>query len=419
MKRFYKIWLFSYNLFCKYSVKIEDTIFLSNYNNMYRYNSYYRVSFIKRYILLLFYTPLNLRRVTIFFNDLEKIYDIRLHNYTIISTFFSLEMQTHKSNVVRGSYTYSCFKFNQLHYANTDVEFMFGLVNLTLLDNIRFISFWTKANNSPDFFGHVKSRESIVVYNNHTLKGFAEYISSDFTSIVNKKIFNEDVFFNRMVKLNTVSKVNVGHKLVKRDFNKILNNYNKFFLKLEKFKSKDDVSFVRIFEKFWKHNIISVEFNFKNFYSTIYPVKYKPTDATQYLTVKNNMICLFLRKNKVFNKGRYSRNRQLYRTGVYWCLWLNIINVFGLYYYFYRFVFNFGYFYIPLLLLILSIFGSRLIKYRFYIPSNILNEVNIYISLCVKFYNEILVNFYLRTKFLIIKFAKWVYYCFLLFWYSE
>ena len=25
----------------------------------------------------------------------------------------------------------------------------------------------------------------------------------------------------------------------------------------------------------------------------------------------------FIRKNKMFNKGRYSRNRQLYRTGVY------------------------------------------------------------------------------------------------------
>ncbi len=30
---------------------------------------------------------------------------------------------------------------------------------------------------------------------------------------------------------------------------------------------------------------------------------------------ENNI--LFLRKNKVFNKGRYSRNRQTYRTGVY------------------------------------------------------------------------------------------------------
>jgi hypothetical protein len=32
--------------------------------------------------------------------------------------------------------------------------------------------------------------------------------------------------------------------------------------------------------------------------------------------IKQNTI-LFLRKNKIFNKGRYSRNRQYYRTGVY------------------------------------------------------------------------------------------------------
>lgn len=34
------------------------------------------------------------------------------------------------------------------------------------------------------------------------------------------------------------------------------------------------------------------------------------------LFCKNGVI-LFLRKIKVFNKSRYSRNRQLYRTGVY------------------------------------------------------------------------------------------------------
>lgn len=31
----------------------------------------------------------------------------------------------------------------------------------------------------------------------------------------------------------------------------------------------------------------------------------------------NNFHLFFIRKNKVFNKGRYSRNRQFYRTGVY------------------------------------------------------------------------------------------------------
>ena len=51
----------------------------------------------------------------------------------------------------------------------------------------------------------------------------------------------------------------------------------------------------------------------------------------------------FLRKNKVYNKGRYSRCRQNYRTGVYMCLYLSIVSIFGLYYWFYKFSFNFTY----------------------------------------------------------------------------
>ena len=62
---------------------------------------------------------------------------------------------------------------------------------------------------------------------------------------------------------------------------------------------------------------------------------------------------MFLRKSKIFNKSRYSRNRQYYRTGVYWCLWLNIIATFSLYYLFYRFTFKFSY----LFLLMFSVFG--------------------------------------------------------------
>ena len=83
---------------------------------------------------------------------------------------------------------------------------------------------------------------------------------------------------------------------------------------------------------------------------------------------------LFLRKNKIFNKGRYSRNRQLYRTGVYWCLWFNVVSLFGLYLYFYRFTFNYGYIYTPLLMLILTLFGSKIVRYRFYNPFYIINE---------------------------------------------
>ena len=57
----------------------------------------------------------------------------------------------------------------------------------------------------------------------------------------------------------------------------------------------------------------------------------------------NDYSSQFLRKTKSFNKSRYSRNRQYYRTGVYWCLWVNIIAVVSLYYLFYRFTFRFSY----------------------------------------------------------------------------
>lgn len=50
-----------------------------------------------------------------------------------------------------------------------------------------------------------------------------------------------------------------------------------------------------------------------------YKIKFSVSDFFKNLNGKtlNYMNILFLRKNKVFNKGRYSRNRQYYRTGVY------------------------------------------------------------------------------------------------------
>ena len=47
--------------------------------------------------------------------------------------------------------------------------------------------------------------------------------------------------------------------------------------------------------------------------------------------------CLaYIEMNKIFNKGRYSRNRQTYRTGEYWCLYINILAVLFFYFWFYK-----------------------------------------------------------------------------------
>lgn len=83
----------------------------------------------------------------------------------------------------------------------------------------------------------------------------------------------------------------------------------------------------------------------------------------------------FLRKHKLFNKGRYSRNRQTYRTGMYWCLWINILAVTGFYYWFYRFTMNFGYLWPFFSLFVLSFFVPRAIKYNYFYFSNTVSSL--------------------------------------------
>ena len=46
-------------------------------------------------------------------------------------------------------------------------------------------------------------------------------------------------------------------------------------------------------------------------------VKFSSTSIAKYINNNTDYSVYFLRKNKSFNKGRYSRNRQNYRTGVY------------------------------------------------------------------------------------------------------
>jgi hypothetical protein len=62
--------------------------------------------------------------------------------------------------------------------------------------------------------------------------------------------------------------------------------------------------------------------------------KYSSSSINKYLSLDSiqNFEFQFLRKNKVYNKGRYSRCRQNYRTGVYMCMYLSVVSIFGLYY---------------------------------------------------------------------------------------
>jgi hypothetical protein len=73
------------------------------------------------------------------------------------------------------------------------------------------------------------------------------------------------------------------------------------------------------------------------------------------------MLKLFLlRKNKIFNKSRYSRNRQLARVIFYFALYINIIVIYGVFFVFYGLTFNTTFFwFIP--------YFETLIAFLFYL----------------------------------------------------
>jgi len=104
--------------------------------------------------------------------------------------------------------------------------------------------------------------------------------------------------------------------------------------------------------------------------------KLSSSSMNKFIDISNskNLEFQFLRKNKVYNKGRYSRCRQNYRTGVYMCLYLSVISIFGLYYWFYKFSFNFTYLWWLFIAFVGSFFLPKIIKYRLYEPVTLINK---------------------------------------------
>jgi len=98
--------------------------------------------------------------------------------------------------------------------------------------------------------------------------------------------------------------------------------------------------------------------------------KYNSSSVDRYMSTTNlnNIEFQFLRKNKVFNKGRYSRCRQNYRLGVYLCMYLSVVCIFGMYFWFYKFSFNFTYLWWLFIGFVFSFFIPKIIKYRLYDP---------------------------------------------------
>lgn len=154
----------------------------------------------------------------------------------------------------------------------------------------------------------------------------------------------------------------------KNSFNNSILNFKKhgvFFVNSTKKKYYDNIISFSAFGKAWVKKLKGSTSN--------WAVRFKAKDLSlnyynsDFSSFSIQPLFYFLRKHKLFNKGRYSRNRQTYRTGAYWSLWVNILAVTGFYYWFYRFSMNFGYLWPFLSLFVLSFIMPRALKYNFFL----------------------------------------------------
>lgn len=174
-----------------------------------------------------------------------------------------------------------------------------------------------------------------------------------------KSFSNKSQYFKNKKNFN-LNKINYIYK--------IYNHYNKFFKKIFFNLNSNYKNLILINFNLIKNSNIKLSTSWLNSLKVFYPIRFSETSVSKHIKLDNtnNYVFFYIRKNRIFNKGRYSRNRQLYRTGVYWCLWLNIMLVYGLYFMFYRFTFNFGYFWWGLLIFAYSTIFSRVLKYNFF-----------------------------------------------------
>lgn len=219
-------------------------------------------------------------------------------------------------------------------------------------------------NKSPIFWG--------LIYDTQKIK---------FINQIDKNVNFNDVGDLESRRINNLIKtVNTYYKLfsgVSVYFTLFLNNWtSKSIFKTAPIRIRS-ISRIEGFFSTFAGYPVKINQSFSNFTGTYWPVRYRPSNFYKFNDLSHNTenVNFFLRKNKIFNKSRYSRNRQLYRTGVYMCLYLNVIFVYFYIFSFYRFAFVFSYLWLGIGVFLTSMVLGRAMKYRFYNPINFFNEI--------------------------------------------
>lgn len=288
--------------------------------------------------------------------------------------------------------TFTFFKLYLFVY-----NFIFNKQNFT-----KKIFLQNKINNSVVFFFKNKNINydfyNIYTKNNIINYKYIYYINLYFNTVYSNLIYNYLIIYHTYCNCNIL--------IIKNNLN-LFNNFKKNYLNklynIKITKLKNQISYKQNINYIFKNNYIyfitNKTFNMINSYTKFYNISFPVTNIIKYL-FKYNININFLRKNKIFNKGRYSRNRQTYRTGVYWCIYINVIAIIAFYFWFYKFSINFGYCWWFLFIFIASFIIPRSLKYKYYNVYIIIIEFYNYYFwvLCFIFLNYNLVSIFLKKK---------------------
>lgn len=239
------------------------------------------------------------------------------------------------------------------------------------------------------------SNNSILFYNTKFVKNLLNNIFLPLFFIKNTNLFLKKNIIN-LVKKNNISIIILSYLLLLLDFNKLLIVHN-FFLKKKIIKFSFNeiywnyVTINNLIILFFINNNLKINKTFiilnkKNNYIKFFKNKilFKNKIKINFSTLNNivntnfftNFIFFFLRKTKCFNKGRYSRNRQNYRTGFYWSIYVNIVALLGLNFLFYKFCINFTVIWFLFFIFLSVFFFSKIIKYNFFFIKNVIIELS-------------------------------------------
>lgn len=344
----------------------------ANRTKLNQYNSNY---FIKTLLILFYNKNLSFYKNILTSNENNKIEIERFKNYPTLTLIHSNINKLTVKNKINTPFLnfkskYKLFKFikNNLNLnaiiTNCNIKITFSTLIFIINDN--FNHFYKTYKNTDIIIYLLLNRFSILNENIQVSKyNISKF--NDYTKYINNTK-NDETFLEQQIIFNLNNSKNSNFKK-KLNF-KIVNKY----LNLKSLVSIENNTFFLKNINNSYNTIINSEFltNLKN----TYKISFSASNIVKYISDKsvNNSIILYLRKNKIFNKSRYSRNRQTYRTGAYWCLYVNIIAVVAFYFWFYKFTMNFGYLWWLLYLLILSFFFARALKHRFYNPINVFTE---------------------------------------------